>query len=75
MRSKYVKVKKISDYITKKVADKLAGLCKTDKESYEKSITMKEEKISVAKKSNLPEQKNASLKETWPPACKLKESQ
>lgn len=27
---------------------------------------MKEEKISVAKKSNLPEQKNASLKETWP---------
>ena len=29
-------VKKISDYITKKVADKLAGLCKTDKESYEK---------------------------------------
>ena len=29
-------VKKISDYITKKVADKLAGLCKTEKESYEK---------------------------------------
>ena len=29
-------VKKISDYITTKVADKLAGLCKTDKESYEK---------------------------------------
>ena len=29
-------VKKISDYITKKVADKLAGLCKTYKESYEK---------------------------------------
>ena len=29
-------VKKISDYITKKVADKLAGMCKTDKESYEK---------------------------------------
>ena len=29
-------VKKISDYITKKVADKLAGFCKTDKESYEK---------------------------------------
>ena len=29
-------VKKIRDYITKKVADKLAGLCKTDKESYEK---------------------------------------
>ena len=29
-------VKKISDYITKKVADKLAGLCKTDKEAYEK---------------------------------------
>ena len=29
-------VKKISDYITKKVADKLAGLCKTDKKSYEK---------------------------------------
>lgn len=28
-------VKKISDYITKKVADKLAGLCKTDKENYE----------------------------------------
>ena len=29
-------VTKISDYITKKVADKLAGLCKTDKENYEK---------------------------------------
>lgn len=29
-------VKKISDYITKKVADKLSGMCKTDKESYEK---------------------------------------
>ena len=29
-------VKKISDYITKKVADKLTGMCKTDKESYEK---------------------------------------
>lgn len=29
-------VQKISDYITKKVADKLAGMCKTDKESYEK---------------------------------------
>ncbi len=29
-------VKKISDYITKKVADKLSGMCKTDKENYEK---------------------------------------
>ena len=29
-------VKKISDYITKKVADKLAGICKTDREEYEK---------------------------------------
>lgn len=29
-------VKKISDYITKKVADKLSGMCKTDKEAYEK---------------------------------------
>ncbi len=29
-------VTKISDYITKKVADKLTGLCKTDKENYEK---------------------------------------
>lgn len=29
-------VKKISEYITKKVADKLSGMCKTDKESYEK---------------------------------------
>ena len=29
-------VKKISDYISKKVADKLAGMCKTDRESYEK---------------------------------------
>ena len=28
--------KKISDYITKKVADKLAGMCKTDKENYDK---------------------------------------
>ena len=29
-------VNKISDYISKKVADKLTGMCKTDKESYEK---------------------------------------
>lgn len=29
-------VKKISDYISKKVADKLSGMCKTDKETYEK---------------------------------------
>ena len=29
-------VKKISDYITKKVADKLTGMCKTEKETYEK---------------------------------------
>ncbi len=29
-------VKKISDYITKKVADKLSGMYKTEKESYEK---------------------------------------
>ncbi len=29
-------VKKISDYITKKVADKLSGMCKTQRESYEK---------------------------------------
>ena len=29
-------VKKISEYITKKVADKLIGMCKTDKEAYEK---------------------------------------
>ena len=29
-------VKKISDYITKKVADKLTGMCKTDRETYEK---------------------------------------
>ena len=29
-------VRKISDYITKKVADKLSGMCKTEKESYEK---------------------------------------
>ena len=29
-------VKKISDYITKKVADKLSGMCKTEKENYEK---------------------------------------
>ena len=28
-------VKKISEYITKKVADKLIGMCKTEKESYE----------------------------------------
>jgi len=27
---------KISEYITKRVADKLAGMCKTDKETYEK---------------------------------------
>ena len=29
-------VKKISDYITKKVVDKLSGMCKTDRENYEK---------------------------------------
>ena len=29
-------VKKIEEYITKKVADKLIGMCKTDKENYEK---------------------------------------
>ena len=29
-------VKKISDYITKKVADKLSGMCKVDCENYEK---------------------------------------
>lgn len=29
-------VKKISDYISKKVADKLTGLCNTDREKYEK---------------------------------------
>lgn len=29
-------VKKISNYITKKVAEKLSGMCKTDRESYEK---------------------------------------
>ena len=29
-------VKKISEYITKKVTDKLIGMCKTDKENYEK---------------------------------------
>jgi molecular chaperone HtpG len=29
-------VKKIQEYITKKVADKLIGMCKTEKESYEK---------------------------------------
>ncbi len=29
-------VKKISEYITKKVGDKLSGMCKTDKENYEK---------------------------------------
>ncbi len=29
-------VKKIADYITKKVADKLSGMCKTEKEAYEK---------------------------------------
>ena len=28
-------VKKISEYISKKVADKLTGMCKTDRESYE----------------------------------------
>ncbi len=29
-------VKKISEYIAKKVADKLSGMCKTDKEEYDK---------------------------------------
>ena len=30
-------VKKISEYISKKVADKLTGMCKTDRENYEKN--------------------------------------
>lgn len=30
-------VKKIQDYISKKISDKLSGLCKTDREFYEKS--------------------------------------
>ncbi len=29
-------VRKVSDYITKKVADKLTGMCKTERETYEK---------------------------------------
>lgn len=29
-------VKKIADYITKKVSDRLSGMCKTDRENYEK---------------------------------------
>ena len=29
-------VKKVSDYITKKVCDKLSGMCKTDRQNYEK---------------------------------------
>lgn len=29
-------VRKIADYITKKVADKLSGMCKTERETYEK---------------------------------------
>ena len=29
-------VKKVSDYIAKKIADKLTGMCKTDRETYEK---------------------------------------
>ena len=33
-------VQKISSYITKKVADKLTGMCKTDRESYEKITGM-----------------------------------
>lgn len=32
-------VNKISEYITKKVADKLSGMCKTEKEEYEKYWT------------------------------------
>ncbi len=31
-------VQKISEYISKKVADKLSGMCKTDKENYEKYL-------------------------------------
>ena len=31
-------VKKISDYITKKVADRLSGMCKTQREDYEKYL-------------------------------------
>ena len=29
-------VNKIADYISKKVADKLSGMCKTDRENFEK---------------------------------------
>ena len=35
-------VKKISDYISKKVADKLTGMCKTDRESYDHQIWLPE---------------------------------
>ena len=35
-------VKKISDYISKKVADKLTGMCKTAREDYEKYLTLKD---------------------------------
>ena len=31
---------KISDYISKKVAEKLAGMCKTDKENYDKLVCL-----------------------------------
>ena len=65
MRSKYVKVKKISDYYhAKRRADK-----------YMKIYNYEEEKFSVAKNQTCQNKKIASLKETWPPACKLKESQ
>ncbi|MDO4787672.1 MAG: molecular chaperone HtpG [Johnsonella sp.] len=56
-------VKKISDYIAKKVADKLSGMCKTDRENYEKYWddiapfvkygSLKDEKFSEKVKSAL----------------------
>ena len=58
-------VKKIAEYITKKVADKLAGMCKTDKEEYDKEfLLIVDAAESVAEKAKLLKQ-NAEIIERY----------
>ena len=47
-------VKKISEYISKKVADKLTGMCKTDRENYEKywMISARSSNTAASKMTN-----------------------
>ena len=57
-------VKKISDYITKKVADKLTGMCKTDRENYENTGT-----ISAPSSNTAASKSRNSVKKSWITPC------